>query len=49
VECAKYNVRVNCIAPGYIRTEMIEQLAADGKLAADAIEKRTPPTTHGLR
>lgn len=47
VECAKYNVRVNCIAPGYIRTEMIEQLAADGKLAADAIEKRTPQRRMG--
>ena len=47
VECAKYNVRVNCIAPGYIRTEMIEQLAADGKLATDAIEKRTPQRRMG--
>lgn len=47
VECAKYDVRINCIAPGYIRTEMIEQLAADGKLAADAIEKRTPQRRMG--
>ena len=47
VECAKYKVRVNCIAPGYIRTEMIEQLAADGKLAAEAIEKRTPQRRMG--
>ena len=47
VECAKYKVRVNCIAPGYIRTEMIEQLVADGKLAADAIEQRTPQRRMG--
>lgn len=47
VECAKYNVRVNCIAPGYIRTEMIEQLAADGKLTTDAIETRTPQRRMG--
>ncbi|TDJ63939.1 MAG: 3-oxoacyl-ACP reductase FabG [Proteobacteria bacterium] len=42
VECAKYGVRVNCIAPGYVRTELIEQLAAQGKLALAAIEQRTP-------
>lgn len=47
VECAKYKVRVNCIAPGYIRTEMIEQLIADGKLAAEAIEQRTPQRRMG--
>ena len=47
VECAKYNVRVNCIALGYIRTEMIEQLVTDGKLAANAIEQRTPQRRMG--
>ncbi len=47
VECAKYQVRVNCIAPGYIRTEMIDQLVTDGKLAAEAIEQRTPQRRMG--
>lgn len=47
IECAKYKVRVNCIAPGYVRTELIEQLAADGKLAMEAIEKRTPQRRMG--
>jgi NAD(P)-dependent dehydrogenase (short-subunit alcohol dehydrogenase family) len=47
VECAKYGVRVNCIAPGYVRTELIEKLVEDGKLALDAIEKRTPQRRMG--
>lgn len=42
VECAKYKVRVNCIAPGYVRTELIDELVADGRLALSALEKRTP-------
>ena len=47
VECAKYGVRVNCIAPGYVRTELIDALVADGKLELDAIEKRTPQRRMG--
>lgn len=47
VECAKYGVRVNCIAPGYVRTELIDKLVEDGKLALDAIEKRTPQRRMG--
>ena len=47
VECAKYGVRVNCIAPGYVRTELIDDLVADGKLELDAIEKRTPQRRMG--
>ena len=42
VECAKYKVRVNCIAPGYIHTELIDELVDAGKLTLDALEKRTP-------
>lgn len=42
IECAKYGVRVNCIAPGYVHTELIDQLIEDGRLALDALEKRTP-------
>ena len=47
VECAKYGVRVNCISPGYVRTELIDKLVEDGKLALDAIEKRTPQRRMG--
>ena len=47
VECAKYKVRVNCVAPGYVRTELIDELVANGKLALDAIEKRTPQRRMG--
>ena len=42
VECAKYKVRVNCIAPGYVHTELIDDLVEAGKLTLDALEKRTP-------
>ncbi|MFT4581283.1 MAG: NAD(P)-dependent dehydrogenase (short-subunit alcohol dehydrogenase family) [Gammaproteobacteria bacterium] len=47
IECAKYNVRVNCIAPGYVRTELIDQLVTDGKISLEAIEKRTPQRRMG--
>jgi NAD(P)-dependent dehydrogenase (short-subunit alcohol dehydrogenase family) len=47
IECAKYGVRVNCIAPGYVRTELIDDLVADGKISLDAIEKRTPQRRMG--
>ena len=42
VECAKYKVRVNCVAPGYVHTELIDELVDAGKLTLDALEKRTP-------
>ncbi|MEM7468260.1 MAG: SDR family NAD(P)-dependent oxidoreductase [Pseudomonadota bacterium] len=42
IECAKYKVRVNCVAPGYIHTELIEDLMQAGKLSLDALKKRTP-------
>ena len=35
-------IRVNAVAPGYVRTEMTEQLQAQGKINFDAIERRTP-------
>lgn len=35
-------IRVNAVAPGYVRTEMTEQLAAEGKINFQAIERRTP-------
>ena len=47
IECAKYKVRVNCIAPGYVRTELIDKLVEDGKLALEALEQRTPQRRMG--
>jgi NAD(P)-dependent dehydrogenase (short-subunit alcohol dehydrogenase family) len=42
VEWAKKNVRVNAIAPGYIRTELVQGVIDKGMLPLGAIEKRTP-------
>jgi len=35
-------VRVNAIDPGYVRTELIEELRLKGRLVHDAVERRTP-------
>jgi NAD(P)-dependent dehydrogenase (short-subunit alcohol dehydrogenase family) len=35
-------IRVNAVAPGYVRTEMTEKLQAEGKINFGAIERRTP-------
>ena len=42
IEWARYGIRVNCIVPGYIRTELIDQLQRDGKLELADLERRTP-------
>ena len=42
IELARHRIRVNCVAPGYIRTELIDGLVKDGKLSLEAIERRTP-------
>jgi NAD(P)-dependent dehydrogenase (short-subunit alcohol dehydrogenase family) len=42
VEWAKWKIRVNAIAPGYIRTELTQELIQKGILELSAIEKRTP-------
>lgn len=36
------NVRVNAIAPGYVRTELTDRLRDEGKLDYAALERRTP-------
>ena len=35
-------IRVNAVAPGYTRTEMVEDLRCQGKLDYDSITSRTP-------
>ena len=42
IEWARYGIRVNCVVPGYVRTDLIDQLAAEGKLAIKDLERRTP-------
>lgn len=42
VEWAKYNIRVNCIAPSYILTPMFENSIKTGKVNLEAIQRRTP-------
>lgn len=42
VEWAGKNIRVNAIAPGYIRTELVQDVIDRGLIPLDAIKKRTP-------
>ena len=42
IEWARYAIRVNCVAPGYVHTELIDRLAKEGKIALKDLEKRTP-------
>ncbi|MCF8025811.1 MAG: SDR family oxidoreductase [Desulfobacteraceae bacterium] len=42
VEWGNRNIRVNALAPGYIRTEMVEDVIQRGVIDADSIERRTP-------
>ena len=36
------SVRVNAVAPTYIRTPMVDRLAAEGKIDIERLERRTP-------
>jgi NAD(P)-dependent dehydrogenase (short-subunit alcohol dehydrogenase family) len=42
IEWAAKNIRVNAIAPGYVRTELVQGVIDRGVLPLEAIEKRTP-------
>lgn len=42
IEWGKLGVRVNAIAPGYIRTNFLDQLAKAGRVDLEALTQRTP-------
>jgi len=41
-EWAKYNINVNAVAPGYIKTQLVMDLIAKGVYNAEELAKRTP-------
>jgi NAD(P)-dependent dehydrogenase (short-subunit alcohol dehydrogenase family) len=41
-EWAGYGIRVNAVAPGYVRTRLVDGLIAQGRLDAGRIRARTP-------
>ncbi len=41
-EWAKYNINVNAIAPGYVKTGLVSDLAQKGVLDVDELANRTP-------
>lgn len=42
IEWARYEIRVNCVVPGYVRTDLIDTLEEEGKLKVRDLESRTP-------
>ncbi|MEA3253600.1 MAG: 3-oxoacyl-ACP reductase family protein [Chloroflexota bacterium] len=42
VEWGKYNINVNCVAPGYVMTDLIKKFIEEGKFDVETLKKRTP-------
>ncbi len=42
IDLAEHGIRVNCIAPGYIRTDMVQGLIDQGTIDVDQLERRIP-------
>lgn len=42
VDLARHGIRVNCVAPGYIRTDMVQDLIDAGTLDEDPLRGRIP-------
>ncbi|NYT84711.1 SDR family NAD(P)-dependent oxidoreductase [Pollutimonas harenae] len=42
IEWAGHGIRVNAIAPGYVKTALVEELVAEGRMDLDALTRRTP-------
>jgi len=42
IEWAKFNINVNAVAPGYIRTEMVEDYIQRGIVNENDLKKRIP-------
>lgn len=48
VDLAKYGIRVNCVAPGYIRTDMVQNLIDAGTLDEASLAGRIPAADLGM-
>jgi NAD(P)-dependent dehydrogenase (short-subunit alcohol dehydrogenase family) len=42
IDLAAHGIRVNCVAPGYIRTDMVQDLIGSGALDENLLERRIP-------
>ncbi|MYN12721.1 glucose 1-dehydrogenase [Pusillimonas sp. TS35] len=42
IEWARHGVRVNAIAPGYVKTALVDELVAAGRMDLGALSRRTP-------